>query len=202
MAALSQSELIRLAFWSKNMLVVRESNFSWPGFSYDKSEWRRMKLLGKAVSGGAYLKFIWLNAFIFVLFAAVAVVGVLLPALLLLYPDPSKLQVLPFTLLLAATTFVAIGLGLPLSMRISAWLCASEAMRKKLSQAAADARLAGRVSWQLMRMTLIMCGILVPGILLAVAFDIDGGPILTAPKFAAAAIMVGAVTMSALHRPA
>jgi hypothetical protein len=202
MAALSQSELIRLAFWSKNMLVVRESNFSWPGFSYDKSEWRRMKLLGKAVSGGAYLKFIWLNAFIFVLFAAVAVVGVLLPALLLLYPDPSKLQVLPFTLLLAATTFVAIGLGLPLSMRISAWLCASEAMRKKLSQAAADARLAGRVSWQLMRMTLIMCGILVPGILLAVAFDIDGGPILTALKFAAAAIMVGAVTMSALHRPA
>jgi hypothetical protein len=202
MRALTRPELVRLAFWSKNMLVVRESNFSWPGFSYDKSEWRRMKLLAKAVSGAAYLKFIWLNAFIFVLFAAAAVVGVLLPALLLLYPDPRNLHPLPFTLLLAATTFVAIGFGLPLSMRISAWLCASETMRKKLSQTAADARLANRVSWQLMRMTLILCGMLVPGILLAIAFEIDGGPVLTALKFAAAAIILGAVTMTALRRPA
>jgi hypothetical protein len=198
--ALSTSELIRLAFWSKNMIIVRESNSDWPGFSYEKSEWSRMKMLAKPVSDGAYLKFIGLNAIIFILFAAIAIVCVLLPLLLLFYPDTRDLEPLPFVLLLASTTFIAIGIGLPLSMRISAWICASKAMRRKKSSTAQDRRLAARVSWQLMRITLVTCGLLVPGMLLFIALGMDGGLKLMTVKITCSVILLATLATMLLRK--
>jgi hypothetical protein len=200
MGELSQSKLARLAFWSANMIAVRESNWSWPGFGYSDTEWALMKGFSKPISGGAYIKFISLNAILFVLFAGVVVVCAFLPVLLLLYPDTRDLQALPFTLLLAATAFLTIGFGLPLTMRISAWLCASTELKKNLRSTPELERLDVRVSWQLMRMTLIMCGILVPGMLLWITLNIDGGPILSVLKILLALLFIGSVATAALKK--
>ena len=60
-----------------------------------------------------------------------------------------------------------------------------------------DDALAAKVSWQINRITLIMCGLLVPGVLLFIAYDIDGGPLLAALKWAAAAVMLGSLFVGA-----
>ncbi len=200
MGELSKPRLTRLAFWSANMCAVRESSWTWPGFGYTEAEWALMKKFSKPVSGGAYVKFIFLNAVLFVLFTGIVVVCAFLPVLLLLYPDTRDLQPLPFTLLLAATAFFTIGFGLPLSMRIAAWLCASAEMKAKLRSTPGIEALDARVTWQLMRMTLIMCGVLVPGLLLWIAFDIDGGPLLTGLKLLLAFLLIASTTTAALRR--
>jgi hypothetical protein len=201
MAALTKPQLARLAFWSANMTILRDSGYKWwPGFTYSDSEWAHMDKLAAPIGGWDFQKFIWLNALIFIVFAGIAVVCYMLPILLILYPDTRDLQPLPFTLLLASTTLIAIGVGLPLSMRISAWLCASDKLRASLASTAKTEALSARVSWQLTRMTLIMCGILIPGMLFWIAFSIDGGPILTVLKIVCALLVVGSTAFTALRR--
>jgi len=200
MGALSESRLTRLAFWSANMCAVRESSWVWPGFGYTEAEWALMKKFSAPVSGAAYIKFIAANTILFILFAGAVIAGVFLPVLLALYPDTRDLQPLPFTLLFAANAFFMIGFGLPLSMRIAAWLCASAEMKAKLRSTPEIEELDARVSWQLMRMTLIMCGILVPGLLLWIAFEIDGGPLLTGLKFLLAFLFIASTATAALRR--
>lgn len=183
------------------MSVLRESGHSrWPGFTYTPAEWDEIERLAKPVGGGAYLKFIGLNALLFIVFAGIAVAGFMLPVLLLLYPDPSKLQPLPFVLLLASVTAITIGIGLPLSMKISAWFCAGEQIKTQLVATPETEKLGSRVSWQLLRMTLIMCGLLIPGVLLWIALDIQGGPVLTAIKVVLALIFIGSAAMVAVRR--
>jgi hypothetical protein len=202
MAKPNNPGLVRLAFWSQNMLVARESSASWLGFSYTPEEWKRMETLAEKVGGGPYLKFLLLNALLFVLLAGICIVGFFLPILLLIYPDTRDLQPLPFVLLLSATTLIAIGAGLPLTMRAAAWLCASRELRAARITAEQDLALERKVSWQLLRMTLIMCGALVPGMLLWIAFDIDGGPILSVLKIVCALLFIGSVATAALRKTA
>ena len=56
------------------------------------------------------------------------------------------------------------------------------------------------MSWQINRIMLIMCGLLVPGILLFIAYDIQAGPIITALKWLAIALMGVSVAVGALQR--
>jgi hypothetical protein len=201
MGELSKPALARLAFWSANMTILRDSGYKWwPGFTYTEAEWQQMDKLAAPIGGWDYQKFIWLNALIFIVFAGIAVVCYMLPVLLILYPDTRDVQPLPFSFLLASTTLIAIGVGLPISMRISAWFCASEKIRKNLASTPENEALSARVSWQLLRMTLIMCGILIPGMLLWIASNIDGGPVLTALKFILAALFIGSTVTAALRR--
>ena len=137
------------------------------------------------------------NAAIFIAIAALGIFGVFLPLATLLFPVPAETSALKFSLLLAACAFLIIGLGLPISMRLSAVLVASKTMRAALVAAPGDEALASKVSWQINRITLVMCGLLVPGILLFIAYDIDAGPIITALKWLAIALM--AVSALARH---
>lgn len=182
------------------MVAVRESNFTWPGFRYTEDEWALMKDFSKPVSGGAYIKFIAVNTILFLVFTAIVICGFFLPVLLAIYPDTRDVQPIPFTLLLATNAFLMIGFGLPLSMRIAALLCASAEMMATLRSSPEIETLNARVSWQLMRMSLISCGILVPGMLLWIAFDIDGGPVLTALKAALAVLLIASVATTALRK--
>ena len=68
-------------------------------------------------------------------------------------------------------------------------------MRARLAEQPGDAALAAKVAHQITRMTVIMCGLLVPGTLLWIAFDIQGGPMITAFKWLA----VGLMAVSAVH---
>ncbi|MER8487426.1 hypothetical protein NKI51_15160 [Mesorhizobium australicum] len=121
--------------------------------------------------------------------AALGIFGVFLPLATVLFPVPAETSALKFSLLLAACAFLIIGLGLPISMRLSAMLVGGKRMRETLVPAAGDDVLASKVSWQINRVMLIMCGLLVPGILLFIAYDIQAGPIITALKWLAIVLM-------------
>lgn len=69
-----------------------------------------------------------------------------------------------------------------MSMRIAAPLSAGVGTRENLSALDYDAELWAKVVFQMRPITLILCGFLVPGALLLIAYNIDGGPILTALK--------------------
>jgi len=73
-------------------------------------------------------------------------------------------------------------------------------VRAQLKSTPETEALAARVSWQLLRMTLIMCGILVPGMLLWITFNIDGGPILSALKFLLAIALIASTAVTALKQ--
>jgi hypothetical protein len=178
-----------------NMNVATGGRNNWPGFRYTPTEWARLEKLAEAVDGGAFVKFVLIVAVVFIALAGCAVVGLFLPIMIALYPNPADTQALPFVLLLASTALLAISVGLPISLRVGAWASASEAMKARLHQEAGDAALAAKAAHQITRMTVIMCGLLVPGVLLWIAFDIQGGPIVTALKWLA----IGLMGVSAVH---
>ncbi|MBB6412068.1 hypothetical protein [Mesorhizobium sangaii] len=189
MDGLTNSALARLAFWAKGMVAISDGRMEWPGFSYADAEWARMRTLSEPIGAGTYQLFTIVNAVMFITIAALGIFGVFLPLATMLFPVPAETSALKFSLLLAACAFLIIGLGLPISMRLSAVLVASKAVRAALIAAPGDEALASKVSWQINRIVLIMCGLLVPGILLFIAYDMEAGPIITALKWLAIALM-------------
>jgi len=189
MNGITSSALARLAFWAKGMVSINDARMEWPGFSYSDAEWARMRTLSEPIGTGTYQLFTIVNAVIFIAIAALGIFGVFLPLATRLFPVPAETSALKFSLLLAACAFLIIGLGLPISMRLSAMLLGGKTVRAALAPAAGDEALAAKVSWQINRIMLIMCGLLVPGILLFIAYDIQAGPIITALKWLAIALM-------------
>ncbi len=194
MPEVSQSALIRLALWADIMCPIKNADMSWPGFSYTDAEWARMAELDQAVDGAATFRFQLINAVLFIVLAGLVIAGGFMPLMTLLYPNPADTKVLPFALVLAATAFLLLGAGLPLTMRIAAPLAADASLRA-LNGAPGDGALWAKVVHQIRRISIILCGLLVPGILIWVTFDIDGGPIITALKWASWL----AVTLSTAH---
>ncbi|MEO5756080.1 MAG: hypothetical protein ABIQ51_04405 [Mesorhizobium sp.] len=189
MADVTGGALARLAFWAKGMVSINDARMEWPGFSYTEAEWARMRTLSAPIGAGTYQIFTFVNAAIFIAIAALGIFGVFLPLATVLFPIPAETSALKFSLLLAACAFLIIGLGLPISIRLSAMLVGGKTLRAALVPAAGDEALASKVSWQINRIMLIMCGLLVPGILLFIAYDIQAGPIITALKWLAIALM-------------
>ncbi|GLQ78664.1 hypothetical protein GCM10007881_21800 [Mesorhizobium huakuii] len=189
MNGMTGSALARLAFWAKGMVSINDARMEWPGFSYSDAEWARMRTLSEPIGTGTYQLFTIVNAAIFIAIAALGMFGVFLPLATLLFPVPAQTSALKFSLLLAACAFLIIGLGLPISMRLSAILVGGKTVRAALIPASSDEALAAKVSWQINRIMLILCGLLVPGILLFIAYDIQAGPISTALKWLAIALM-------------
>lgn len=200
MSGMTSGALARLAFWAKGMTAIRDGRMEWPGFSYSEAEWTRMRTLAEPIGAGTYQLFTLVNAAIFIAIAALGIFGVFLPLATLLFPVPAETSTLKFSLLLAASAFLIIGLGLPISMRLSSALLASKTIHAALIAAPGDEALAAKVSWQINRITLVMCGLLVPGILLFIAYDIEAGPIITALKWLAIALMAVSIAIGALQR--
>ena len=200
MSGMTSGALARLAFWARGMTAIRDGRMEWPGFSYSEAEWARMRTLAAPIGAGRYQLFTLVNAVIFIAIAALGIFCVFLPLASLLFPVPAETSALKFSLLLAASAFLIIGLGLPISLRLSSALVASKEMRAGLAAAPGDKALAAKVSWQINRIMLIMCGLLVPGILLFIAYDIQSGPIITALKWLAIALMGVSVAVGALQR--
>ncbi|QPC92198.1 hypothetical protein [Mesorhizobium sp. INR15] len=189
MADVTGGALARLAFWAKGMVSINDARMEWPGFSYTEAEWARMRTLSAPIGAGTYQIFTFVNAAIFIAIAAAGIFGVFLPLATALFPIPAETSALKFSLLLAACAFLIIGLGLPISMRLSAMMVGGKTLRAALASAPEDGPLAAKVSWQINRIMLIMCGLLVPGILLFIAYDIQAGPIITTLKWLAIALM-------------
>lgn len=188
--SLSKTALARLAFWSRNMVAIRDGGMAWPGFSYSEPEWKRMEELAEPVADRTFARFVAVNAVVFIAIAAFGIVTIFVPLASLLFPIPAETSALQFSLLLAACCLLIIGAGLPLSMSVAAWLCADARMKARLLPRPGDDVLAARFAWQINRITLVMCGLLAPGILLFIAYDIDGGPLLATLKWAAGGVML------------
>jgi hypothetical protein len=183
-----QDGIAQLAFWARNMTAVSDSGMKWPGFSYTDAEWTRMRVLAEAVPAAAFGKYITWTTVIFLAVAIAGIVGVFVPLLMLLFPDPAKMAGWQFACLLAACAFLILALGLALSMNLAARWSADDAMRAQLRATADDDALAAKVRWQINRIALIMCGALVPGMILFIAYDIQAGPLINALKWAAVAL--------------
>ena len=194
MTEIDSAALARLAFWGKNMVAIRDGRMEWPGFSYSEAEWERMRALAAAVTNAAFGKYILVNTVAFLAIAAAAIAGIFLPLATVLFPVPAETSALKFALLLAGCALLIISVGLQISLRIATAAAADATMRSQLVAAPGDNALSSKVSRQINRITLIMSGLLVPGIVIWVAYDIDGGPIVTALKWLAAALM--AVSMA------
>ncbi|MER8370348.1 hypothetical protein [Mesorhizobium sp. M1378] len=200
MSGMTSGALARLAFWAKGMTAIRDGHMEWPGFSYTEVEWVRMTTLAKPIGGGTYQLFTLVNAAIFIAIAALGIFGVFLPLAALLFPVPAETSALKFSLLLAACAFLIIGIGLPISLSLSTALVAPKSLRAALVAVPGDQALAAKVSWQINRITLVLCGLLMPGILLFIAYDIDAGPIITALKWLAIALMAISVAIGGWQR--
>jgi len=102
----------RLRFWSANMDFVHSSGMSWPGFSYTAAEKERMAAIAATLPRGTFaLWFYVIGPIVFILLAAAVIVGLWLPAMDLLFPNPADVRPLPFVLLLAASALLALCLG-------------------------------------------------------------------------------------------
>src|SRR4051812_21777012 len=200
MGGMTSGGLARLAFWARGMTAIKDGRMEWPGFSYTDAEWARMRVLAAPIGAGRYQLFTWVNAAIFIAIAALGIVCVFLPMATLLFPVPAETSALKFSLLLAACAFLIIGLGLPVSLRLSGMLVASKEIRAGLVAEAGDEALAAKVSWQINRIMLVMCGLLVPGILLFITYNIDAGPIIATLKWVAIVLMGISTTVGALRR--
>ncbi|TIT19501.1 MAG: hypothetical protein E5W70_25070 [Mesorhizobium sp.] len=200
MSGMTSGALARLAFWAKGMTAIRDGHMEWPGFSYTEVEWVRMTTLAKPIGGGTYQLFTLVNAAIFIAIAALGIFCVFLPLAALLFPVPAETSALKFSLLLAACALLIIGIGLPISLRLSTALVAPKSLHAALVAVPGDQALAAKVSWQINRITLVLCGLLVPGILLFIAYDIEAGPIITALKWLAIALMAVSVAIGGWQR--
>lgn len=197
MSGMTGGALARLAFWAKGMTAIRDGHMEWPGFSYTEVEWVRMTTLAKPIGGGTYQLF---TLVIFIAIAALGIFCVFLPLAALLFPVPAETSALKFSLLLAACALLIIGIGLPISLRLSTALVAPKSLHAALVAVPGDQALAAKVSWQINRITLVLCGLLVPGILLFIAYDIDAVPIITALKWLAIALMAVSVAIGGWQR--
>ena len=189
MTGLTQGALARLAFWAKNMTAIKSGGMEWPGFSYSDAEWARFCALAAAVSDRAYYKYMLVNALVFIVIAIVGIGAIFVPAAEFPFPMPAETGALKFALLLAGSALLIIGVGLQLSLHAAVAVSANAEMRAQLRQEPGDAPLSAKVDWQINRITLVMCGLLVPGIVIWVTYDINAGPLIAALKWIAIALM-------------
>ncbi|HRJ68236.1 MAG TPA: hypothetical protein PK812_01400 [Beijerinckiaceae bacterium] len=179
--ALSPADERFLRYWSVNMTEAFRSSSDawWPGFAYDAEQKQRMREIAGSedISGGSVLTFYAIVVLGYIAFAGMASVTIMVPVISWLYPDPSKLPALPFVLLLAGVCLLALGVGLPLSMRAGAWAGDRWAGGRPLPSKPGDAALVARARFQLRRIAIVAAGMLVPGVLLFILFDIDAGPL-------------------------
>ncbi len=184
-----------LPYWSANMVALWDNGMTWwPGFNYSAEEQALMRTQANRVAGRGVIYSIMV-AIIFIAGLCVIVPGIMLPLLNWLYPDPSQISGLVFACVLATISAISLGLWLPVAMALAAR--AIDLMLDRPAGAGAldeaEQALARRIKWQLQRMALIMSGILIPGIMAFIIFDIDTrkGPIHYVIQAADIAIIVG-----------
>jgi hypothetical protein len=171
-----------LRYYAKGLLQLGPAGRDWPGFRYTSEEWPRLELYGNSVGDGASAIALTSGALIFILIAAVVIVGFFIPAMTLLYPDPSKTSALVFLSCLFAAALLTIGIGYPIALNAGGYFGDKYGGDKPLEMTDADRALAAKVRSQIWRMTGILCFIGVPASLMLVIYDIDLGPVVRSLK--------------------
>jgi hypothetical protein len=167
-----------LRYYAKGLLQLGPAGRDWPGFRYSPEEWQRLELYGGSVGDGASGIAMTSGAVIFILVAAAVIGGLFIPAMTLLYPDPSKTSALVFLSCLFATALLTIGIGYPIALNAGGYIADRFAGDKPLEMIEADRLLAAKIRGQIWRMIGVLCGIGVPASLILVIYDIDLGPVM------------------------
>jgi hypothetical protein len=171
-----------LRYYAKSLLQLGPAGRNWYGFRYTPEEWVRLELYGASVKGTASGIAMVSGAVIFILIAA-AVIGLLfIPAMMWLYPDPSKTSALVFLSCLFATALLTIGIGYPIALNAGGWIGDHWSPDVPIPMTDQDRALAAKVRGQIWRMIGILCGIGVPASLIMVIYDIDLGPVVRTLK--------------------
>jgi len=162
-----------LRYWSFNMTIAWAVQMATPGFSYSEPEKTRMHDLAGSISGRSAL--IWLGATIvlYILIAAAAVVGGMVPILTYAWPDPSTMPAAPFFALLLAVIALTIGFGLPISIAVAGTLADWAGGERDIPALPTDGLIRAKVRWQLWRLITLLCGVGVPAAKLFMTFDIN-----------------------------
>jgi len=186
-----------LRYYAKGLLQLGPAGRRWYGFRYTPEDWQRLELYGATVKGGASTVAMMSGAIIFILIAA-AVIGLLfVPAMILLYPDPSKTSALVFLSCLFATALLTIGIGYPIALDAGGWIADKLAGDMPIEINQADRLLVTKVRHQIWRMIGILCGVGVPASMILVIYDIDLGPVVRTIKPIAYAVMALVMALSA-----
>ncbi|HTS94905.1 MAG TPA: hypothetical protein VMG55_23035 [Stellaceae bacterium] len=182
----------RLRFWSANMELIHGNGYSWPGFSYTDAEKLRMAAIAKTLPSGTFGLWLYLiSPAVFIALAAAIIVGLWLPAMEMLFPNPADTKPLPFVLLLAAAALLALSLGFWAVMTVGSWVAIHlGGAGSGYAPEAGDAALYAKARHQFRRMILIICGVFVPGCWLWITFHIEAGPIVTALKLVSIALVL------------
>jgi len=182
----------RLRFWSANMEIVHKGGMSWPGFSYTKEEKERMAAIAKTLPSGTFGLWLYLiGPVVFIALAAAIIVGLWLPAMNMLFPNPADVTPLPFVLLLAAAALLALSLGFWAVLTVGSWIAVQVGgAGEGYAPEAGDAALYAKARRQFRRMILVVCGVFVPGCWLWITFRVEAGPIVTALKLVSIALVL------------
>ncbi len=139
-----------LRYWSVNVTMMQTIGWPMPGFAYDRNELRRMRAIADAVPRMAVVIWILATALIFVVLAGVAVAAAAF-AVNSLVTDPARIPELGFMAAFAMFLFLAIGVGLPLSIR-SGGACADRLISQpKWTEEPGDAALDAKARFQFLR---------------------------------------------------
>ena len=194
MTDLTETQTRLLRFWGANMSIAFETSAWWPGFSYTEPEQARLRALADTIPRGAMA--LWLFVLvpaIFIVMAAASILGLMLPFVTLMYPNPADLKPLPFILVMASCILVTIGVGFPIAMSLGGRLALRWAGGGRANPHVAepeDGALYAKFRRQLWRVVLVMCGLFIPGCWIWIIYDIHAGPIITVLKWACGVVMV------------
>jgi hypothetical protein len=185
-----------LRYWAVNVSIVYAGGWSWiPGFPYKEEEKSRLAAIAASVPGAAVT--VWLAAatIFFFLVLIVLVVGVMVPLITLLWPDPANMSATGFVSILALLMLVSIGWVMPLSIALGGAVADYLAGDPPPPDLPGDAALCAKIHHQFWRLCAIIATIFIPGFLIFLSFDINPGVLLIFTRIlTAASILLGLIS--------
>jgi len=192
-----------LRYWSLNVILAKSSGYRRIlGFPYSDAEQRRIETIGGAIPSRAVLTWLSATVLIFILLVLAGVVGLMVPAITLLWPDPAKMPGLGFAAVMALVLTLALGFGLPISIGFGGAIADRLAGVSAPVPEPGDAALYAKIRSQFLRLAAIFSIAVIPGMLIFISLGVDAEWIGTVLHAATAAIaLFGLLCHAASRRP-
>jgi hypothetical protein len=192
-----------LRYWSLNVILARSSGYPrLMGFPYTDAEQLRIEAIAGTIPSRAVLTWLSATVVIFILLAIAGVVGIMDPALTLLWPDPATMPGLGFAAVMALILTLALGFGMPLSIAFGGAIADRLADVTVPAPEPDDAALYAKVRSQFLRLAAIFSIAFIPGMMIYISLGVDAEWIRIILHGATAAIaLFGLLCHAASRRP-
>lgn len=147
-----------MRYWGGALSLVSDTGTPWPGFSYTPEEKQLFTVLAEEVGLGELGLFLLLNSLIFIALSAAVIVGGFIPLIKALYPIAQSTPALAVFILLGLVCAIMAGIGLPLSVVLSAGLLGKLFRHPEKPDVSTQAvgSLFQKVQWQCLRAGLLV----------------------------------------------